>query len=700
MSGTSRRCRIGLDIGGTFTDLVLDDGAGGLHVHKVPTTPDDPARAALTGLTELLEARGLAVADCETLVHGTTLVTNAVIERRGARTALLVTEGFRDVLEMGSEQRYDIYDLFLQYPEPLVPRQRRLEVTERVDRDGRVVTALDEDQVLRHGAWCAEQGVEAVAVCFLHAYRNPAHERRAAELLREAQPGLSVCASSEVAPEIREFERTSTTVCNAYVQPAIDRYVGRLEAALGARGFQGRFFLMQSSGALASPDVARAFPVRLLESGPAGGAVVAGWLARTSGIDDLLAFDMGGTTAKLCCVIGGRPQLANELEAARVHNFKRGSGIPVLAPVVDLMEIGAGGGSLAQRSSLGLLQVGPRSAGADPGPACYGRGGETATVTDACLALGYLDPDHFLGGSMPLDPTAADAALDRTAAALGLDRMAAAWGIHQIACENMASAARVHIIEKGHDPRRLPLVAFGGAGPLHAVRIARTLGSPEVIVPQLPGVASALGFLVAPAGFAFGRSRPGELSALDWNSVRGLYAELEGQAAGVLADAGVAAQEVALERTAGMRLRGQFHDIEVAVPAGDLDETAGEALAGSFAAEYRRLYHAVLPGYEPLIRDWRLRASGPEPSLRVPAPAADGGPSHVRGHRPAWFPEAGGYVETPVVERATLGLRTRLVGPIIVEERECTTVAGPGDLLTVDTVGSLRIQVGMAGVGR
>lgn len=696
--------RAGIDIGGTFTDLVLlNDRSGELRLHKVLTTPADPAEGALRGLAELLEAHAVALADCDVLVHGTTLVTNAVIERRGVPTGLLTTRGFRDILEMGKEQRYDIYDLFLRYPEPLVPRHRRLEITERVDRDGRVVRPLDEDEVLRAADELVAMGVQALAISFLHSYRKPEHELRAASLIREAHPELRVSVSSQVVPEIREFERTSTTVCNAYVQPLMDHYLSRLEAQLSARGFRGRFYLMQSSGGLVGTETARAFPIRLLESGPAGGAMVAAFLGRSIGLADLLAFDMGGTTAKICLVSDGRPDLAAGMEAARVHRFKRGSGLPVKAPVLDLMEIGAGGGSIASRSQLGLLQVGPRSAGAEPGPACYGRGGSEPTVTDACLLLGYLDPAYFLGGAMELDPGAAEDALCRLARSMELSSPDAAWGIYQVACENMAGAARVHLIEKGRDPRRFPLIAFGGAGPLHAARVARALGAPEVVVPPVSGVASALGFLVAPVGFEFSRSMPAEVSSLEWPEVAALYADMEARARATMVEAGVAQTAIRFERRAEMRLSGQFHDIEVAVPDGELTARDSYRLVEAFEAEYDRLYHAVLPGYEPLVLNWRLRAFGPSPDFRLPDAAVlavsgahDAGPERpARSERQAYFPETG-PVATPVYDRYRLRQGDRIAGPAIIEERESTTIVNPGDHLLLDAGGNLRITIGQS----
>lgn len=693
---------VGVDIGGTFTDFVLlDERTGALGLHKRLTTPDDPARGAMEGLSELLQDAGTSLEDCGTLVHGTTLVTNAIIERRGAKTALLTTRGFGDLIEMGREQRYDIYDLFLRYPEPLVPRRWRVEVAERMTREGEPLGAPDAGKVLRDVERLVADGVESVAVCFLHSYRNPEHERLVAEAIREGFSGLLVSVSSEVVPEIREFERASTTVCNAYVRPVVDRYLGRFESALRDRGFGGRFLLMQSSGGLADPQTMRRFPIRLLESGPAGGAAVAAFLGRALGVEDLISFDMGGTTAKVCLVQGGRPDLVTEMEAARVHRFKKGSGMTISTPVVDLMEIGAGGGSIAHNDRLGLLRVGPRSAGADPGPACYGLGGDRPTVTDACLALGYFDPGYFLGGTMPLDRSAAERTLKDLGESLGISETEAAWGVYGVVCESMASAARVHVVEKGQDPRRFPLVAFGGAGPAHAARVARALGATEVVVPPVSGVASALGFMVTPASFEFSRSHPGELRAMAWAEASGIFEEMEDRARTTLAASGVPAKEVILERRAEMRLAGQFHDIEVRVPDGPLDRGTAGIIEESFAKAYRHLFHAVPPGYEPMVITWRLRASGPEVGLclegvseSLTGSGGTGGGRSQKGTRRAYFPEAGGYVETRVYDRYALTEGFRTEGPAIVEERESTAIVNPGDVVEVDGFGNLRITVG------
>ncbi len=692
------RYRIGLDIGGTFTDLVLhDDATGEIRLHKVLTTPQDPSEGALRGLRELCGAAGIGLSDVGLLIHGTTLVTNALIERTGARTGLLTTRGFRDILEMGKEQRYDIYDLFLKFPEPLVPRPWRLEIDERVDRDGRVLVPVDLDQVRAAVLRLTQQGVEAIAVSFLHAYVNPEHERAVGALLQEEFPRLAVSLSSEVAPQIREYERTCTTVCNAYVQPLVDRYVRRMTGALAAQGFRGRFYLMQSSGGTIAPEVARRFPVRLLESGPAGGALVTAFFGERLGRRDVVAFDMGGTTAKMCLIRGGRPEVAPMIEAARVHRFKRGSGLPITVPVIDLMEIGAGGGSIAWMDSLGLLRVGPQCAGASPGPACYGLGGREATVTDACVVLGYYDPASFLGGAMPLDRAAAEEALDRLARAAGLTVVSAAWGVYQIVSENMAAAARVYLIERGQDPRRFTMVAFGGAGPAHASRVARILGLRDVVVPPASGVASALGFLVAPLTFDLVHSLPGVLEELDWAAVDRLYAALEDRGRRMLMEGGVANEEVTCVRHAEMRLAGQFHDIEVEVPPGPLTPDLGPRLAKRFEAEYRRLYGTFLPGRPIQVLHWGVRVSGPRPRIRLAEGVIDVRAEATRalkGTRRAYFPETEGFVEVPVYERSGLWPGSVVKGPAIVEEREATTVVGPGDLLRVDASYNLRLEVG------
>jgi 5-oxoprolinase (ATP-hydrolysing) len=678
--------RVGLDIGGTFTDFaLLDERTGRLSLHKRLTTPEDPSRGALGGLQELLDREGRDLADGLAVVHATTLVTNAVIERRGARTGMLVTRGFRDVLELAREQRYDIYDLFLEFPPPLVPRPLRREVDERMSRDGTPLQDLDVEQLLEQAEYLVGDGVEAIAVCFLHAYRNPDHEQRAAAALRDAYPNVHVCTSAEVVPEVGEYERMSTAVCNAYVLPVVDRYLTRLEEGLERRGFDGQFHLMHSGGGLLSATTARRLPIRLLESGPTAGAIMAAHVGRIVGAPTLVAFDMGGTTAKMCVIAADGLTRAPELEVARLDRFKRGSGLPIKTQVVDLIEIGAGGGSIAQADSLGLLAVGPRSAGASPGPACYGFGGTDATVTDACVALGYVDAERFAGGSMPLDAGAALEAIDRLGATLEM-KADVAVGIHRVACERMASAARAHVIESGLDPRAQPLVAFGGAGPLHAVAVARLLGASEVIVPPMCGVGSAIGLLAAGVSFDYARSAPASLADVNWDEVTRNFDEMEHDATvNIIAD-----RPLRFERSLELRLTGQSHDLEVPVPAGALSVEAADSVQAAFRAEYRRRYETEPPAAPPLAMTWRLRASAPEPDLRIVPVVGDVAPARSRA---AWF-EATGYVESAVVQRAQLRAGDTVAGPALVEESETTTVVGPSDRCVVDAHLNLRIEVG------
>ncbi|EFH13423.1 hydantoinase B/oxoprolinase family protein [Teichococcus cervicalis] len=688
------RWRIGFDIGGTFTDFILyDSAAGSVRLHKRLTTPHDPSIAALQGLEELVAMGGIALADVGEIIHGTTLVTNAVIERKGAKLGLITTEGFRDILEMGTEQRYDIYDLFLGFPEPLVPRDLRLEVPERMDRDGNAVTALDEGAVRDALRLLVEQGVEAVAVCLLNAYRNPAHEKRVGEIARGEFPLLSVSLSAEVVAEMWEYQRSVTTCANAYVQPLMDRYLQRLERELAARGFTGALRLMHSAGGLVSPATARAFPIRLLESGPAGGGLATALFGTLAGQKDVISFDMGGTTAKACMIEDGRVEIAPMLEAGRVHRFSKGSGLPIKAPVIDMIEIGAGGGSIAQIDAVGLLKVGPHSAGSDPGPACYGMGGTKPTVTDANLVLGYYDPGFFLGGRMSLDLDAARRAVESVAAPLKLDVMDAAWGIHKVVVESMAAAARVHLVEKGKDPRGYAMVGFGGAGPAHAADVARALGVREVIIPPASGAASALGFLAAPLSFETARSLPVEFSpGFDAALVNGVLEDLAAEGRARLLEAGVAPEDIRVERSADMRLVGQMHDIAVPLPEGAITGESLEEIRANFGKVYAARYTSLYDGARMEAINFRVRCVGPEPVLSLTG-AVGGGDStaKVKGHRRAWF--EGGWQEATVYDRYALVAGDRIPGPAIIEERESTTIVPPGDVVTVDAGLNLRIAI-------
>ena len=688
------RYRIGFDVGGTFTDFVLlDTERGEIRLHKRLTTPEDPARCAISGLQALVEEAGLRLKDIAELVHGTTLVTNALIERKGARLGLITTEGFRDLLEMGTEQRYDIYDLFLRFPEPLVPRRRRQEVAERMDRDGCVVAPLDESAVRKAARQLRSQGVESIAICFLHSYRNPSHEKRAAEIVREEAPELSVSISSEVVAELGEYRRLVTTCANAYVQPLVAGYVTRLEDQLAELGFRGDLRLMHSAGGMLSPSAARAYPIRLLESGPAGGALATALFGRRAGQADVISFDMGGTTAKACLIEEGRAEIAPMIEAARVHRFKNGSGLPIKAPVIDMIEIGAGGGSIAWIDEVGLLRVGPASAGAEPGPACYGRGGIAPTVTDANVVLGYYDPVFFLGGEMQLDRAAAERAIETVAAPLGLSVLEAAQGIHRIVVESMGDATRVHLAEKGKDPRRYAMVGFGGAGPAHAVEVARALGVKEVIIPPASGAASALGFLIAPLSFESVRSLPltlaadGALAPID-----AVLSDLEQEGRGLLREAGVSGQGVEVERLADMRLAGQMHEIAVKLPEGAITTASLPAIGQAFRAAYSARYTSVYDGAAIEILNLRVRCSAPAPDLKPAKSAAVAVGAKQKGARRAWF--GGRFVEAPVYDRYALREGDCIGGPAIIEERESTTVVFPGDAARVDASGNLCIFVG------
>jgi 5-oxoprolinase (ATP-hydrolysing) len=694
MGATGDRYRIGFDIGGTFTDFVLYDAQdASVRLNKRLTTPHDPSIAALAGLQELVAMANITLADVSEIVHGTTLVTNAIIERKGAKLGLLTTAGFRDVIEMGTEQRYDIYDLFLSFPEPLVPRDLRLEVPERMDRDGNVVVAMDETSVRASLRALLAEGVEAVAVCFLNAYRNPAHEQRVGRIIREEFPEFAVSLSAEVVAEMWEYQRGVTTCANAYVQPLMDRYLKRLQLELQARSFTGALRLMHSAGGLLSPETARAFPIRLLESGPAGGGLATALFGKLAGKTDVISFDMGGTTAKACFVENGRVEIAPMLEAARVHRFSKGSGLPIKAPVIDMIEIGAGGGSVASIDEVGLLKVGPHSAGSDPGPACYGMGGMEATVTDANLVLGYYDPGFFLGGRMKLDLAAARGAVAKVAGQIGLSVEDAAWGIHKVVTESMAAAARVHLVEKGKDPRRFAMVGFGGAGPAHAPAVARALGVREVIIPPASGAASALGFLVAPLSFESVRTlpvvfKPGFEAAM----VNAVLDELESEARHHLLESGVAADAVRVERSAGMRLAGQMHDIPVDLPQGTIDGGSLPAITTVFGSAYVARY-AAEPADAPIEAvSFRVRCLGPTPTLSLRGATGGGEAVSARkGMRRAWF--EGGWTEATVYDRYVLRDGDRIAGPAIIEERESTTIVPPGDTVLVDANLNLRITI-------
>jgi len=699
------RARLGVDIGGTFTDLVvIDDATGTARVGKVLTTAKDPAHGVEEGIHALLDEAGVRSDAVRAVVHGTTLATNALIERKGAKTALLTTEGFRDALEIRREGRYDMYDLFIDPPPPLVPRHLRREVPERLLADGSILKTLDEAAARRALAELAREGVEALAICLLHAYVNPTHERRLSEIAREVSPGLSVSCSSEVVPEIREYERASTTCANVYVAPLMARYLEDLERRLAALGIDGQLYIMQSSGGTALPPLARRLPVRLVESGPAAGALAAAQAARERHEPKLLSFDMGGTTAKACVIDDGVPLVGREFEVARADRFKKGSGLPIRVPVIELIEIGAGGGSIARVDRMGLLKVGPDSAGADPGPACYTLGGRHPTVTDADLLLGYLDAEFFLGGRMRLDREAAHRVVgEHVARRLGLDVTGAAWGIHRVVNENMAAAARIHGIERGRDLRQYPLFAFGGAGPVHCWQVAKILKVPRILIPFGAGAMSAYGLLAAPLAFDFVRTGRQRLDRADWPAINRLFAEMEEEGRALLARAGVAPADIHLSRIAEMRHAGQGHEVECAMPLGALSTESLPTI----------LYHRLPHGVPIEALNWRLTVSGPQPGtglsgrsepgralIRPPsvhasrsAPTTTGSARATKGARQAYFAEVGGFVETPVYDRYALHAGAEFAGPAIVEERESTAVVGPGARCRVDDGFGLVVEI-------
>ena len=676
--------RVGVDIGGTFTDLLLVADDGRTVIRKTLTTPGDPSLAVEQELRRALDAGGVD-GERGILVHGTTLVTNTLIERSGPPTALLATAGFRDALEIGREHRYELYDLNLEFPKPLVPRHLRFDVPERVAADGTVLQPLDDAYIRRLVTELRDKAVRAIAVCYLHAFRNPSHERQTAEVIGEIAPEVRVSLSSDVAPEIREFQRTSTTVANVYVQDRVAGYLDQLRQRLSDLGFTGSFFVMLSSGGIGTAETASRSPVRLLESGPAAGALAAAALGARAGYTDLLSFDMGGTTAKLCAIEAGAPLKVHDFEIDRVYRFRRGSGLPMKIPVIDMIEIGAGGGSIASASALGLLSVGPESAGAEPGPACYGRGGLSPTVTDADLVLGYLNPVYFLGGSMQLDVEAARRALADLAGTLGLTVEQTAWGIHQIVNENMANAARAHLSERGTDPRRMPLFAFGGAGPVHAYRLAEILRLPAVISPLGAGVGSTFGLLAAPLAFDFVRSAYGRLDELEWTFVNALLDEMASEGRALLERAGVAAEGISFARSADMRYIGQGHEVPVPLPDGVLTRDHLARVRAAFERTYQARYGRVGPNVSLEVVNWRLSASGPRPALhpRPPAAASDRRAA-LKGARMAYFPEHGRYVDTPVYDRYALVAGETIRGPAIVEERESTLVIGARGRARVD----------------
>jgi N-methylhydantoinase A len=687
--------RLAADIGGTFTDVVLETPTR-RYSCKVLTTPRAPEQAVLEGVARLLAESGVAAAEVGLFIHGTTLATNALIERKGARTALLTTEGFRDVLEMGYEKRCDAYDVDVEAAPVLVPRALRLAVRERIAADGAVLRALDEDGVRAAGLRLREAGVEAVAVGFLHAWAHPAHERRAREILQPLLgDGVTVCLSSEVCPEMREYERFSTTVANAYVRPLMGGYLQRLRDAALAMGLGCPLLLMMSGGGLTTLEQAARFPIRLVESGPAGGAILAAHLARECGLRDVLAFDMGGTTAKICLIEAGEPERSRRFEVARAWRNLKGSGLPVRVPVIELVEIGAGGGSIGRVDAMGRITVGPDSCGAEPGPACYGRGGTLPAVTDANLVLGRIDAARFAAGRLPLDPDrAAQALAAGVGTALGMDAFWAAAGVSEIVEENMANAARVHAIERGRATEEHTMIAFGGAAPLHAGRLAQKLGIRRVIVPAGAGVGSAIGFLRAPIAFEVVRSDLALLQHADPAAVQARLTAMAAQARAVVEPA-AAGQPLHETRLAELRYAGQGHEQRVRLPGpdeGPVDAAALAALAERFEQAYEQVYGLRIPGSAVEVVTWSVTVStAPPPAQQTVLPAAE----RVRAasaRREAWEPARGERQPFGLHWRFDLAPGERIDGPALVAEHETTVVVPAGWQARLDSHGHLWME--------
>ncbi len=682
--------RVAADIGGTFTDVVVEQGAQRWSV-KVPTTRDAPEHAVIDGMARTLKDAGRTLSDVSLFVHGTTLATNALIERKGARTALLTTRGFRDVLEMGTEGRFDQYDLRVVRPEPLVPRRLRFEADERLRFDGSVVDPLDETSVLRAAEAIVAEDVAAVAIAFLHAYADPAHEARARDILRGIAGDIPISVSHEVSPEMREYERVSTTCANAYLQPVVSDYLLRLEKQLQAGGLAAPMLMMLSSGSLTTVATAARLPIRLLESGPAGGAIFAADIAHRLGLDRVLSFDVGGTTAKFCLIDDCEPRHARSFEVGRTYRFKRGSGLPVRVPVIDLVEIGAGGGSIARLDAIGRIIVGPESAGSEPGPACYGRGGTAPTVTDCDLAQGKLDAEGFAGGTMPLDSKAAAQAIaSGVAKSAGLSVENAAYAVAETVTESMSAAARVHAAEIGTDITARTLIAFGGGAPLHAARFAEKLGIDEIIVPSGAGVGSAIGFLRAPLAFEVVRTIRLVLPGGDTAKLFAALHEMEDEASAIVQSAARTDGRVT-SRVAHLRYVGQGHEIEVAVPA--LEEANfAQRLYQDFSAAYRHLYGRAIEGAPIEATAWTVRVAQPVRIAEAAAGQDGGGVARSSGSRQVYDGAAEAWQAWQVYERSDLQAGATAQGPAIVAEAETTTIVPATFDFATDAGGFIRLS--------
>ncbi len=692
-SSSRRRLVAAIDIGGTFTDIVIYDmGSGKSLVGKYLTTPHDPSIGALAGLRALLDEFGLRFKELSQAIHATTLATNAIIERKGATTGLITTKGFVDILLIGRESRYDIYDLVPEFPEPLVPVSMRREITERISGTGEILQPLSPQEVKVTIQELVDKGVNSIAVCLLHSYINPEHEETIAESIAEFFPDVSFSLSSQVCPEIREYERTSTTVANAYIQPIVSRYLEDLEANLD----DVPLYLMLSNGGIATAQSAAKTPIRMIESGPAGGALAAAYFGAQSGFEDLIAFDMGGTTAKTCIIEKSIPHFTFNFEIARVKRFKKNSGLPIQVPCIDLIEAGAGGGSIAYVDEMGLLKVGPESQGASPGPACYGLGGDKPTVTDADLLLGYINPAYFLGGMMEIFSEAASRSIRKNIAEpLKIQEVQAAWGIHEVVNETMAAATRIQLSERGNDPRNFTLVATGGAGPVHAFHLARKVGLHRIICPPAAGLASSLGLLTVPFKVDTVDSYVSPLEEVDVERLNTLFAEREKQCYSLLKAAGVKERDIQIERMADISFEGQGYPLSVSIPTGKLKSNHMEVIEKSFRDKYVEAHGRAINNVPLRVFNWRIFGIGPSPTVTFKFAnfPTKGSGNPLKGTQRIYLPESKGFRKVNVYNRYLLRPNQKFKGPALVEERETTTVIGSRSSFSVDKNLNLIIEL-------
>ncbi len=688
--------RLGCDIGGTFTDFVLlNDQTGEIKTGKCLTTPRNPSDAVEQGIRILEETTPGFVANLDELIHGTTLVINSIIERKGAKTGLITTKGFRDVLEIGRGIRYAPYDIFAEFPKPLIPRRFRLEVDERIRSDGSILKPLNPDEATRVVRALLKMGIESIAVCLLNSFENPVHELMLKEIIQKEAPGLSVSISYQVLPQIKEYERTSTTATNAYVKPLTGRYLSKLAGRLESIGFRGKLFIMLSSGGVTSVQTAAEFPVRIIESGPTAAVIAGQYYGKLFNISEMFCFDMGGTTAKSCLIQKGIAGVVPAFEVGRVQRFMKGSGLTIQVPVVDLMEIGAGGGSIAKVSRMGTLQVGPQSSGADPGPICYGRGGTDPCVTDADLLLGYLDENYFLGGEMKLDKERARRGVEeKIARPLGVSFLQAIWGIHDLINETMAAAAKTHIAEKGGNPKIVTIAAFGGAGPVHAYGLAKKLGAPRLLVPPNAGVGSALGFFTAPRAFDLVRSHKISLRKADFSKTEMIFKQLEAEAEKILRKEATE-KDIAFERSLDMRFVGQGSETNVPIPERDFAKITKEEVRRRFDEVYVKLYGRTYPDSEVEFINFKVRASLPERLLQLPRVEKKPGSlsQAVKGQRKAYSSMAKDFIAYTVYDRYRLFPSADFRGPAIIEEKESTLVLGEEARIRADEFGFLWIDL-------